>query len=304
MQCGWTADEATSLAVLTTALDAGVNFIDTADVYSRWVRGNSGGEAERIIGKWLKQAPGRRDQVVIATKVRGRMWDGPDGEGLSRSHIMRAVDDSLQRLGIETIDLYQLHSPDASTPIEETLRALEELIKAGKVRVVGCSNFTAHQTEEALEVSGQTNAPSFVSAQPHYNLVHRGEYEAELRAVCARHSLAVLPYSPLGSGFLTGKYRKGEPHPPGSRGKDSGRVRDLEANPAAWAALDVVRGFAESLGCSPSQVALAWLLAQPTVTCPIIGPRSIEQLEDNLGALEVELDPQVLQRLDEISDGL
>jgi aryl-alcohol dehydrogenase-like predicted oxidoreductase len=304
MQFGWTADEEASMSVLDAALEAGVNFIDTADVYSRWVPGNPGGVAESIIGKWLSQARGRRDQLVIATKVRGRMWEGPDGEGLSRSHILQAVEASLKRLRVDTIDLYQLHSPDPATPIEETLRALDELVRSGKVRAVGCSNFTREQTADALAVSDDKGLTAFASAQPHYNLVHRREYEAELEALCAQRSLAVLPYSPLGSGFLTGKYHRGQPHPAGSRGDSSRRVRDLEANPDAWSTLDAVRELAEALGYSPSQVALAWLMARPTVTSPIIGPRSVEQLIDNLDALDVRLEPAQLQRLDDLSAAL
>lgn len=304
MQFGWTADEETSLAVLTAGLEAGINFIDTADVYSRWVPGNPGGVSERIVGKWLKQEPRRRAEVVIATKVRGRMWDGPDGEGLSRSHILKAVEDSLERMGIETIDLYQLHSPDPATPIEETLRALDELIRGGKVRAIGCSNFDATQTSEALSVSDEKSLASFVTTQPHYNLVHRREYEAELETLCLDRGLAVLPYSPLASGFLTGKYVQGRPHPADSPRRSSQRVRDLERIPAAWKALDVVRRIAQAHGRSPSQVALAWLLGRPGVTSPIIGPRSIEQFEDNLGALGFDLDPDLRRQLDEASVGL
>ncbi len=304
MQFGWTADEEPSLAVLTAAHEAGINFIDTADVYSRWVPGNPGGVSESIIGKWLSQGEGRRDQVVIATKVRGRMWEGPDGDGLSRSHIVRAVEGSLQRLRIDTIDLYQLHSPDLATPIEETLRALDDLIQSGKVRAIGCSNFTAEQTADALTTSADKGLAPFVTSQPHYNLVHRSEFEVGIEALCLEHSIAVLPYSPLGSGFLTGKYHRGQPHPAGSRGSSSQRVRDLEGNSIAWSTLDVVRSLAEVLDCSPSQVALAWLLARPSVTSPIIGPRSVEQLADNLGAVEVRLEPAQIQRLDEASAGL
>jgi aryl-alcohol dehydrogenase-like predicted oxidoreductase len=304
MQFGWTADEETSIAVLTAAFEAGVNFLDTADVYSRWVPGNPGGVAESIIGKWLSWGSGRREKVVIATKVRGRMWEGRDGEGLSRAHIMRAVESSLMRLRVETIDLYQLHSPDPATPIEETLRALDDLVRDGKVRAAGCSNFTAEQTADALRQSAGQRLVPFASIQPHYNLMHRKEYEAELEALCREHTLAVLPYSPLGSGFLSGKYHRGQPHPPGSRGDSSQRVRDLEGNPAAWSALDVLRSMADDLRCSPSQLALAWLLARPTVTSPIIGPRSVEQLEDNLGALEVRLEPVQRRKLDEVTVGL
>lgn len=304
MQFGWTADEETSLSVLTAAHEAGINFIDTADVYSRWIPGNPGGVSETIIGKWLSQGEGRRDQVVIATKVRGRMWEGPDGEGLSRSHILRAVEGSLKRLRIETIDLYQLHSPDAATPIEETLEALDALIRSGKVRAIGCSNFTAEQTAAALTVSADRRLAAFVSSQPHFSLVHRREFEDDLEGLCLERSIAVLPYSPLGSGFLTGKYHRGRSYPAGSRGSSSQRFREIEAKDEAWSTLDMVRSQAEELGCSPSQIALAWLLARPSVTSVIIGPRSLEQLADNLGAIEVRLETAHIQRLNEISAGL
>ncbi|HLC05693.1 MAG TPA: aldo/keto reductase [Anaerolineales bacterium] len=304
MQFGWTADEETSLAILTVAQEAGVNFIDTADVYSRWVPGNPGGVSESIVGNWLKRGAGRRDEVVIATKVRGRMWESPDGEGLSRSHILRAVEGSLNRMGIDTIDLYQLHSPDLKTPIEETLRALDDLIRSGKVRAIGCSNFTAEQTSDALTVSKERGLAAFVSIQPHYNLVHRREYEAELESLCAENSLAVLPYSPLASGFLTGKYQRGQPPPAGSRGASSQRIRDLETKTGAWSALEALAGLADSLGRSPAQIALAWLLSLPTVTSPIIGPRSLEQLSDNLASVEIRLNQSERQALEEASSGL
>jgi aryl-alcohol dehydrogenase-like predicted oxidoreductase len=232
------------------------------------------------------------------------MWEGPDGEGLSRSHILRAVEGSLKRMRIDTIDLYQLHSPDSATPIEETLEALHDLIRSGKVRAIGCSNFTTEQTAAALTVSADRGLAAFVSSQPHYSLVHRREFEDELEGLCLERSMAVLPYSPLGSGFLTGKYHRGRSYPTGSRGSSSQRFQDLEAKDAAWSTLDVVRSLAEELGCSPSQISLAWLLARPSVTSLIIGPRSAEQLADNLGAIEVRLETAHFQRLDETSAGL
>ena len=212
MQFGWTADEPASFAVMDAFFAAGGNFLDTADVYSAWAPGNPGGVAESIIGRWLK-ARGNRERVVIATKVRQRMWEGPDGEGLGRAHIMRAVEDSLRRLQIDTIDLYQCHWPDTETPIEETLRAFDDLIRAGKVRYVGLSNYTAPMVEEALRVADEKSLPRVVSLQPRYNLVHRGEFEDALAELCLREGIAVIPYSPLQGGFLTGKYRKGQPLP-------------------------------------------------------------------------------------------
>ena len=190
MQFGWTADEPMSFAVMDAFLEAGGNFLDSADMYSSWAPGNPGGVSEEIIGRWMK-ARGNRERLVVGTKVRGQMWDGPDGEGLSRPHIRRAVEDSLRRLQVETIDLYQCHWPDENTPIEETLAVFAELIASGKVRYVGASNYTAAQLEEALRVGGETRLPPFVTLQPHYNLVHRAEFEEALAALCEREGIGV-----------------------------------------------------------------------------------------------------------------
>lgn len=301
MQFGWTADKETSLAILTAAYEAGINFVDTANIYSKWVAGNQGGEAETIIGEWLKQGVARREDLVLATKVRGRMWEGPDGEGLSRAHIQRGAEDSLKRMGIEAIDLYQLHYPDPQTPIEETLEALDSLVRSGKVRAIGCSNFRPSEIVPALGSSEKSNLASFVSVQPHYNLVHRQEFESELKGVCEQFGLAVLPYSPLGGGFLTGKYTRDHKPPAGSRAAGSQRIRDLMGKRATWEALEVIIEIAQARGNSASQVSLAWLLGRPGVTSPIIGPRSLEQLEDNLGATDLKLGQAELQRLEEVS---
>jgi len=225
MQFGWTADEETSFAVLTAAAEAGINFIDTADIYSRWVEGNPGGVAETIIGKWLSQGVVPRDQLVIATKVRGRMGDGPNDEGLSRRHILASVEASLRRLQTDYIDLYQLHWPDENTPIEETLSTLNDLVRRGLVRYIGCSNFPAWRLMQALWTSQEHDFERFVCSQPHYNLVHRLEYEREVEKVCQTYGLGVIPYSPLGGGFLTGKYRQGEKPPADSRGESSTRIQ-------------------------------------------------------------------------------
>jgi aryl-alcohol dehydrogenase-like predicted oxidoreductase len=305
MQFGWTADEATSLSVLDAAYDAGINFIDTADIYSRWVAGNPGGISEQILGEWFRRNPARRNQIVLATKVRGAMGEGPNDQGLSRKHIFHAVQESMRRLNSSYIDLYQLHWPDEATPIEETLEALNDCISRGWVHYIGCSNFTAWRLVEALQTSDKKGFASFVSLQPHYNLVHREEFEHELEGVCRRYGLAVLPYSPLARGFLTGKY-PADGSPPEDRQTVPDRIQAYLEEASKRAILEAVMDISRSRGCSPSQVSLAWLLSNSSVTSPIIGPRTIEQLEDNLGALDVELNGSELERLNsfsELSDG-
>jgi aryl-alcohol dehydrogenase-like predicted oxidoreductase len=289
MQFGWTADEETSFAVLTAAAEAGINFIDTADIYSRWVEGNPGGVAETIIGKWLSQSVVPRDQLVIATKVRGRMGEGPNDEGLSRRHILSSVEASLRRLQTDYIDLYQLHWPDENTPIEETLSTLNDLVRRGLVRYIGCSNFPAWRLMQALWTSQERDLERFVCLQPHYNLVHRQEYERELEKVCQTYGLGVIPYSPLAGGFLTGKYRQGEEPPADSRGQSSDRIQGYMREAQSWEMLEELRSLGEAHGRTVSQIALGWLLMRPSVTSPIIGPRSILQLEDNLGSIDVQL---------------
>ncbi len=299
MQFGWTADEATSHDVLTAAFEAGIQFIDTADIYSRWVEGNAGGVAERIIGNWLKKGVARREQVVIATKVRGPMGEAVNDQGLSRRRILLAVEASLRRLGTDYIDLYQLHWPDDETPIEETLRALDDLVHQGKVRYVGCSNFPAWRLMQALWTADRRGLTAFVSLQPHYNLIHRAEYERELEAVCLEYGLGVIPYSPLAGGFLSGKYRRGEAPPAGSRGESSGRLKAYMQASRSWQVLDVLQEVARSRGATTSQIALAWLLQRESITSPIIGPRNLEQLRDNLGAVDLALSAAERERLSE-----
>lgn len=297
MQFGWTADEQTSFAVLTTAVEAGLNFIDTADIYSRWVDGNPGGVSETIIGKWLMKGVVPRDQLVIATKVRGRMGDGPNDEGLSRRHILSAVEASLRRLQTDYIDLYQLHWPDEDTPIEETLGALDDLVRSGLVRYIGCSNFPAWRLMQALWTSQDRNLARFACLQPHYNLIHRQEYERELEDVCQTYGLGVIPYSPLAGGFLTGKYRQGEELPAGTRGVTSSRIQSYMQDDHNWRMIEDLRSLGKAHGSTISQIALAWLLMRASVTSPIIGPRSIAQLEDNLGASEVRLTKDEIEKL-------
>ncbi|MFV9674291.1 MAG: aldo/keto reductase [Anaerolineales bacterium] len=301
MQFGWTADEKASFEVLDAAYDAGINFIDTADIYSRWIDGNPGGIAESIIGKWLRKNPEKRTQVILATKVRGRMGEGPNDEGLSRKHIFSAVEQSLKRLGTDYIDLYQVHWPDESTPIEETLRALDDLINDGRVLYIGCSNYPAWRLMESLWTSDRCRLTSFISLQPHYNLVHRDEFERELEDICLKFDIGVIPYSPLAGGFLTGKYAGDQTPPEGSRGATSDRIQAYLMDPHSLSTLEIVKQIALERQKSPSQVALRWLISRPAVVSAIIGPRDLEQLEDNLGCLSVELSDEDMQRLDEAS---
>jgi len=297
MQFGWSVDQADSQRILSRTVEAGINFIDTADVYSRWVEGNPGGVAEQIIGLWMKQTKTPRDQLVIATKVRGRMGEGPNDEGLSRVHIMQAVEASLRRLQTDYIDLYQTHFPDKSTPIEETLLAMDDLVRQGKVRYIGASNYKAWELMQALWAADKNNLVRYDCLQPHYNLIERPEFEAELRDVCKTYGIGVIPYSPLAGGFLTGKYRKDKPLP------DSRRAKGLEhaLNDKNFALIDKMEEIAVAHNATISQVALAWMMVDEVITSPIIGATSLEQLEENLGALDVKLTVEQKQILDEIT---
>lgn len=296
MQFGWTVDEAGAFEIMDAFVAAGGNFIDTADIYSFWVEGNPGGVSESIIGRWLAQR-GRRREVVIATKVRGRMWPGPNGEGLSRAHIIQACEDSLRRLQTDYIDLYQAHWYDEETPMDETMEAFDRLRQQGKVRYLGCSNYPAWRLMEALWTSDRLGLARYDSLQPHYNLVHRAEFERELRDVVQAYGLGVIPYSPLAGGFLTGKYRQGEQ----TASVRAEGVKRRYVSEKSWRILDVVREVAEELGVSPAAVSLAWLLAQPAVTAPIVGANSVDQLRANLAALDVVLSSEQLSRLDQVS---
>jgi aryl-alcohol dehydrogenase-like predicted oxidoreductase len=297
MQFGWTADEPTAFAILDAFTAAGGTTIDTADVYSRWVEGNPGGVSEEIIGRWMQQRKNRHD-VIIATKVRAQMWEGPHSEGLSRAHILRAVDDSLRRLQTDYIDLYQTHWYDADTPIEETLRTLDDLIRAGKVRYIGCSNIPAWRLMQALWTSERLSLERYISVQPHYNLVHRDEFERELNEVCLEYGLGVIPYSPLAGGFLTGKYQPDSTAPESAR---AGSVERRYANERGWRTLRALEQVAQDYGVTPAQVAVAWLLTRPVVTAPIIGANSVEQLQGVLPAAELELTPDAVAALDQAS---
>ncbi|RME48534.1 MAG: aldo/keto reductase [Chloroflexi bacterium] len=297
MQWGWTADERTAFEVMDAFVEAGGNFLDTADVYSVWAENNPGGVSEQIIGRWMKER-GNRRQVVLATKVRGTMWPGPNGYGLSRKHIVEAVEDSLRRLQTDYIDLYQAHAFDETTPIEETMAAFDQLVRQGKVLYVGCSNYPAWRLAKALWASDVNGLVRYESLQPHYNLAHRAEFERELMPLCEAEGLGVIPYSPLAGGFLTGKYRRDQPVPDSARAEG---VRQRYFNERGWRTLDAVREVAEEVGSTPAAVSLAWLLAQPVVTAPIIGANSVEQLRDNLAALDVTLSEEQIGRLSEAS---
>ncbi len=297
MQFGWTSDEATAQAIMDAYVEAGGNFLDTADVYSRWAEGNPGGVAEQMIGRWMR-ARGNRDSLVIATKVRGQMGDGPNDQGLSRRHIMSAVEASLRRLQTEYIDLYQSHADDRETPLEETLRAFDDLVRQGKVRYVGASNISAWRLTRALWESDRHDFARYDSLQPHYNLAHRAEYERELEPLCLDQEIGVIPYSPLEGGFLSGKYRAGQPLPNSARAQ---RIERQFMNERGMAVLEALDTVARDHGATIPQAALAWLLARPGITAPIIGANSVAQLRELLPAAELRLTPDAIAALDAAS---
>jgi len=294
MTFGRETDEEDAKEIVGRFLEAGGNFIDTADVYSK-------GVSEEITGRAIREV---RDDVVLATKVRFPMGDGPNDVGLSRKHVTQGCEDSLRRLGTDYIDLYQVHCWDAATPLEETLSALTDLVRGGKVRYIGVSNFTAWQIMKSVGVSELNGFERFVCLQPQYSLVERN-VEYEILPACEEEGLGVIPWSPLGGGFLSGKYRRDERPPEDSRiaGAEEPMEEywDRRATERNWAAVDVVGEIAEATGKSYAQVSLNWLLRQPAVTAPIIGVRTMEQLEDNLGAAGWKLDDDQVRRLSEAS---
>lgn len=296
MQFKWTTDEAASYAVLDAFWEAGGNFIDTADVYSRWAPGLQGGEAETVIGEWM-QRKGNRPDVVLATKVRGRMWEGPNGEGLSRVHILRAVEDSLRRLQTDYIDLYQTHSPDLNTPIDETLRALDDLVRHGKVRYIGCSNYNGWQLMEAVLQARHAGLSEYISIQPHWSLVERENFEKNVLPVVKKFGIGIIPYSPLGRGFLTGKYRRGQPLPESKR---MGSVQALLTD-KNFDLLDKLEELGRARGKTPGQMALGWMLTQECMAAPIIGANTPEQLADSLGAVGLKLTTDEMNVLNELT---
>ena len=291
---GWTVDEKTSFALLDAWLDAGFNFLDTADVYSRWHPGNSGGESEVIIGKWLK-ARGNRDKVVLATKLGIEI--APGKKGLSRAYMQTAVEDSLRRLQTDYIDLYQSHRDDPETPIEETLSSYADLIKAGKVREIGASNFSAERLAESLKISTDKGLPRYQSLQPQYNLVERAGFEGPLEDLCLAEKVGVIGFYSLASGFLTGKYR--------SRADTEGRARGPGVakylNDDGFGVLKALDEVAKRYDAKPGQIALAWLIARPSVTAPIASATSLEQLAELVEAAEIDLDADSIQKIDTAS---
>ncbi len=291
---GWTLSEADSFHQLDRAVDAGLHFVDTADVYSRWVPGHEGGESESVLGKWFAMS-GRRKDVLLATKVGFEMGDGKSG--LSARYIAQAAEDSLRRLRTDYIDLYQAHTDDANTPLEETLGAFDKLVKAGKVRYIGASNYSGARLAEALEVSRRNGVAEYISLQPHYNLMERQAFETDLLPVVKKYGLGLIPYFSLAAGFLTGKYRRGMDASQSARAAMVEKYR----NERGYAVVDALVEVANSHRSTPARVALAWLLAQPGVTAPIASTTSDGQLDDLIAAADFKLDAASLQRLTDVS---
>ena len=291
---GWTVDEPTAFTLLDALVSSGLNFIDTADVYSRWAAGNSGGESETVIGNWLKRSGGR-EKVIIATKVGMEM--GPGRMGLSKAYILRSAEDSLRRLQTDYIDLYQSHTDDSETPLEETLEAYAELIRQGKVKAIGASNYGAQRLSQALRVSRQHGLPRYESLQPNYNLYDRAGYEAELEPLCLEQGLGVISYFSLAKGFLTGKYR--------SEGDLSKSVRGQGVkqylNERGFRIMQALDQVAEQHNSTPARIALAWLIARPSITAPIASATSLGQLNDLVEAVKLELDQTSIELLNQAS---
>jgi aryl-alcohol dehydrogenase-like predicted oxidoreductase len=294
---GWTVDEPTSFSILDAFVDYGFDAIDTADSYSRWVPGNSGGESETIIGRWLARSPSRRDRVHLLTKV-GSGMPGTNGKKtLARQWILREVEDSLRRLQVDTIDLYQSHWPDPDTPHEETLAAYDELLRSGKVRAIGASNFSAEQLADALRVADEKGLPRYATLQPAYNLYDRASYEGALRDLAIREGLGVITYYGLASGFLTGKYRSRDDLSRSARGASVEKYLDARGM-RILAALDEVGGRRSA---QPAEVALAWLMQREGVTAPIASATSREQLASLVHAAELQLTAEDVATLDQAS---
>jgi aryl-alcohol dehydrogenase-like predicted oxidoreductase len=293
---GWTANEATSHKLLDAFVDAGFTFIDTADVYSRWAPGHKGGESETVIGSWLKNDPKKRDKVLIATKCGMEMPNV--GQGLSRKHIIGSVDASLKRMNTDYIDLFQSHRDDKDTPIEETLSTYGELIKAGKLRAIGASNYDAPRLAEAAKVAKDKGLPRYESLQPHYNLVERPLFEDALEQECLKQEIGVIPYWSLASGFLTGKYRSEADLGKSPRGP--GGVKKY-LNDKGYKVLAALDAAAKKHNTSNTSVALAWLMQRKAVTAPIVSATSLEQLKDLLAAPAVKLDADSVAALDKAS---
>jgi aryl-alcohol dehydrogenase-like predicted oxidoreductase len=291
---GWTVNERDSFHLLDAALDAGLNFIDTADVYSRWAEGHTGGESETVIGKWFARS-GRRSQVVLATKLGFDMGDGK--KGLSRKYIVEAVEASLGRLQTDYIDLYQAHTDDVETPLEETLAAFDSLVKQGKVRVIGASNYSGARLKEAIEISQKNNLARYECLQPNYSLVERSTFESDLLPVVEQYGIGVIPYFALAAGFLTGKYRSKQD----AAGRARSQMVEKYLNDRGFAVLKALDAVAAELQSTPARVALAWLIAKPGITAPIASATSLDQLKDLAEATRLELPSDAIATLDEAS---
>jgi len=291
---GWTADEATSFSLLDAFVDAGFNLVDTADSYSRWATGHQGGESETVIGRWIARR-GRHDDVIIATKVGSDMGQGH--KVLRKDYILQAAEASLKRLKVDCIDLYQSHWDDENTPLEETLGAYDQLLRQGKVKAIGASNYSAARLSQALEVSKAKRLPRYATLQPHYNLYERASFEGELQALCLREKVGVITYFSLAAGFLTGKYRSEADFGKSARGP--GMKKFLNAR--GMKILDALDDVAKRFDATPAQIALAWLMARPGVTAPIASATKPDQLREILGAAEIKLDADATQALDQAS---
>jgi aryl-alcohol dehydrogenase-like predicted oxidoreductase len=297
MQMGWIVSEEDSFKLLDAALEAGITTLDTADIYSKWGDGSYAGKSEEILGRWIKDR-GNRDDLILATKVRGEMSEKPNDAGLSRTHILNSADRSLDRLQTEWIDLYQSHWFDSDVTQEETLRAYTKLIDDGVINYVGASNFTAAELVESFWVSDKNGLARYDSLQPPYSLARRRDYEKHLKPVITKYELGVINYSPLGGGFLTGKYTK-DTTPDSKRAQTIGSRYGKERN---YKIVESLTEIAASHDASLMQIALAWVFTRKTVTAPIIGVNTLEQLTHNLGAFEITLSDDDLERLNTVSD--
>jgi aryl-alcohol dehydrogenase-like predicted oxidoreductase len=288
---GWTADESMSFRLLDAFVAAGFNLIDTADSYSRWVTGHKGGESETIIGRWIARR-GRHDDVIIATKVGSEMGQGH--KVLRKSYILQAVEESLRRLQVDCIDLYQSHWDDENTPFEEVLGVYDQLLRQGKVKAIGASNLSAARLAQSLEVSKSHGLPRYATLQPHYNLYERASFEGELQALCIRENIGVITYFSLAAGFLTGKYRSEADFAKSARG--AGMKNFL--NPRGMKILDALDDVARRYGATPAQISLAWLMARPGVTAPIASATNFDQLREILRTAEIKLDGEAVRELE------
>ncbi len=291
MTFGREIDEAAARPIIARALDAGINFFDTADVYSH-------GASEEIVGRALKDV---RHRVVIASKVYGQMGDAPNDQGASRYHIMNAIQASLRRLQTDHVDLYQVHHFDPTTPLEETLRALDDLVRAGQVRYIGCSNFAAWQIVRALRIADREHLAPFVSVQPRYSLVFR-EPETELLPMCASEGLGVIPYSPLGGGFLTGKYLPGAPVPPDTRLAIAPWYQGIYVKDKNYRVVQALDQYARKRGVPKEQLAIAWVMSHPAVTAPIIGARTVAHVDTALAALDLHMTSEERERITKLAE--